>query len=457
MEYIYDAVGNRLVKKDTAIGDIVYRYNQNDWLLDESIGNVVTTAYTYDNNGNTKTRTIGTEITNYVWDTQNRLMGAAISANGQTQQLAYEYNINGMRTKSTVNGTGTTYLLDENRQYAQVLEEYSSSGIQSRYVYGAELDLLSQTRGTATSFYLQDGHSGVRQLANAAGAITDQYGYDSYGNVIYSAANTQNTYRYRSEQSDPNLGMQYLRARYYDTRSGRFASVDPFEGNLTSSISRHRYIYGSSNPITGFDPSGLYDLNLGSLGAAQQGFTTLEIIAVAIASVALQWAINRSQYQDIYWKGTIGTKTIPSTQIEVGYIDVETDAYFGFAGTWLLIGATEGLNLDNYQRKGADIPPLTYIGMKSPSSIGVGAQAFAGYFGYGIYGNSGTIGGFGLFGFGEGTFANVAPEWTNGGGAVAAGLSIYLPAVVSKPAKGAAKQGQKMFEEFKKRLPWSKN
>jgi YD repeat-containing protein len=90
MEYVYDAVGNRLLKKDTAVGDIVYRYNQNDWLLDESIGNVVNTAYTYDNNGNTKTRTVGTEITNYVWDTQNRLMGATIPANGQTQQLDYE-------------------------------------------------------------------------------------------------------------------------------------------------------------------------------------------------------------------------------------------------------------------------------------------------------------------------------------------------------------------------------
>jgi RHS repeat-associated protein len=303
IEYGYDAVGNRLLKKDTAVGDIVYRYNQNDWLLDESMGNVVTTAYSYDNNGNTKTRTVGTEITNYVWDTQNRLMGAAIASNGQTQQLDYEYNVHGMRTKSTVNGTETRYLLDESRQYAQVLEEYSSSGIQSRYVYGAELDLLSQTRGTVTSFYLEDGHSGVRQLANATGIITDQYGYDSYGNVIYSAGNTQNAYQYRGEQSDSNLGMQYLRARYYSMRTGRFASVDPFEGYKASPISRHRYLYANGNPLRGSDPSGLFTL-AGELGAARSISDTLMIQALLVVGGALgiaQATLAGLSTADIFW------------------------------------------------------------------------------------------------------------------------------------------------------------
>jgi RHS repeat-associated protein len=189
------------------------------------------------------------------------LRGSVISNNGiSTQQIAYEYNVAGIRTKSTVNNVEIRYLLDENRQYAQVLEEYSNNGPQSRYVYGMELGLLSQTRGTATSFYLEDGHSGVRQLANSAGESNNQYGYDSYGNVIYAVGSTQNTYQYRGEQSDPNLGMQYLRARYYNTENGRFASADPFEGYSKSPISRHRYVYANNNSTNFSDPSGKFSL-----------------------------------------------------------------------------------------------------------------------------------------------------------------------------------------------------
>jgi RHS repeat-associated protein len=282
MKYVYDAVGNRLLKNDTEVGDIVYRYNQNDWLLDESLGNFVATAYTYDSNGNTKTKVTATETTNYVWDTQNRLTSAVITANGQTKQLGYKYNTEGMRVRSTVDGVETSYLLDENRQYAQVLEEYNSSGLQSRYVYGAELDLLSQTYNAATSFYLEDGHSGVRQLTNVAGTVTDQYGYDGYGNVIYSIGSTQNTYQYRGEQSNLSLGMQYLRARYYDTENGRFASADPFDGYKDSPMSRHRYVYGSGNPIAYSDPSGKF--SYAEFAIAQTGLFLLQLFGTGLGA-----------------------------------------------------------------------------------------------------------------------------------------------------------------------------
>jgi RHS repeat-associated protein len=309
--YVYDAVGNRLLKKDTAVGDIVYRYNQNDWLLDEAIGNTVTTAYTYDSNGNTKTKTAGTELTTYVWDTQNRLTAATISAGSQTKQLGYEYNAEGMRTKSMVDGVETRYLLDENRQYAQVLEEYNSSGLQSRYVYGAELDLISQTRDASTSFYLEDGHSGVRQLTNTTGVVTDQYGYDGYGNSIYSAGGTQNVYQYRGEQSDSNLGMQYLRARYYDTRTGKFASSDPFEGYQELPISRHRYVYGNNSPTNYSDPTGNFSLPELSTVMAAIGYLTLAAVAYGgVVGTALRALAGEVSWTGFYYSQTIDPQYI---------------------------------------------------------------------------------------------------------------------------------------------------
>jgi len=323
IEYVYDVVGNRLTKRDSAVGETIYRYNLNDWLLDEMLGGA-TTTYTYDSNGNTKTKTIGTESTTYVWDTQNRLTGATIATNSQTKQLDYEYNVNGMRTKSTVNNVETCYLLDENRQYAQVLEEYRNNGVQSRYTYGGELDLISQTRSNSTSFYLQDRHSGVRQLTDASGAITDQYTYDTYGNTISSVGSTQNTYQYRGEHSDPNLGMQYLRARYYDTQSGRFANVDPFEGYQELPISRHRYIYGNSNPIMHSDPTGKFSLP--ELDTVVSILNNLALSALVYGGAT--GTLVRSLAGEISWTGSYYSQSV-----DIGLL---IPAYKGLSGSTLV-------------------------------------------------------------------------------------------------------------------------
>src|SRR5207253_817647 len=76
---------------------------------------------------------------------------------------------------------------------------------------------------------------------------------------------TPNLYLYRGEQFDPNLGLLYLRARYYDTTLGRFASTDPLQGSLTQPLSLNRYLYANSNPVSNVDPSGretLIELNI---------------------------------------------------------------------------------------------------------------------------------------------------------------------------------------------------
>ncbi|MFM6366756.1 MAG: hypothetical protein ACKPGN_00755, partial [Dolichospermum sp.] len=63
-----------------------------------------------------------------------------------------------------------------------MLEEYNSDGSQVSFVYGN--NLISQNRNGNKSFYLGDGHSGVRQLANSSGGITDTYNYDAYGTLL---------------------------------------------------------------------------------------------------------------------------------------------------------------------------------------------------------------------------------------------------------------------------------
>jgi YD repeat-containing protein len=108
--------------------------------------------YTYDANGNTRTQTSGGTRTTYTWDDENRLIGATVTDATGNQQMQYRNDVDGIRVASTVNGQQTRYLVDANRDYAQVLEEYTPNGTaQVSYVYGN--DLISQQPGGTQTFY----------------------------------------------------------------------------------------------------------------------------------------------------------------------------------------------------------------------------------------------------------------------------------------------------------------
>jgi YD repeat-containing protein len=156
-------------------GLTTYAYDNNDRLLTETKAGI-TTTYAYDQNGNLVSEQSPTKTVVYDWDSENHLMGAITSDATGTHQVQYLYDENGIRVASIRDGVEVRYLVDKNRQYAEVIEEYSSTtGTIVSYVYGNEL--VSQTRGSSTSYYLNDGHSGVRLLTDVAGVVTDSYTY----------------------------------------------------------------------------------------------------------------------------------------------------------------------------------------------------------------------------------------------------------------------------------------
>lgn len=71
--YTYDAVGNRL----SSLGVSPYLYNASNELT--SLPNV---GYTYDSDGNTKTKTDPSGITTYTWDYENRLKSVTLAGSG---------------------------------------------------------------------------------------------------------------------------------------------------------------------------------------------------------------------------------------------------------------------------------------------------------------------------------------------------------------------------------------
>lgn len=96
--------------------------------------------------------------------------------------------------------------------------------------------------------------------APTVGVDIDSYEYDAFGNSFTVIGSTPNNYLYRGEQYDPDLGLYYLRARYYNPLSGRFMSRDPEGGKQTEPATLHKYLYAGGNPVNAFDPTGRVSL-----------------------------------------------------------------------------------------------------------------------------------------------------------------------------------------------------
>jgi RHS repeat-associated protein len=237
--------------------------------------------------------------------------------------VSIKYNGDGQRVEKTVQtGPGTSittrYLVDDLNPtgFEQViLEAVVGQNAARQYVYG--LDLISQRRQTGTStfvlsFYGYDGHGSVRQLTDSSGALTDTYTYDAFGNLIAQtftgAAPTPNHYLYAGEQFDADLNLYYNRARYLDVRSGRFWSMDEFEGDPQSPASLHKYLYSSADPIGNVDPSGrsLVELNIGQ--AMQLTLAALNILSGGLNlknSIEFSIVAYDNFQQGDMWNGTI--------------------------------------------------------------------------------------------------------------------------------------------------------
>ncbi|MGT2969385.1 RHS repeat-associated core domain-containing protein, partial [Streptococcus azizii] len=87
------------------------------------------------------------------------------------------------------------------------------------------------------------------------GQVVASSKYQLYGATQSSTGETSNPYAYNGEPRD-STGLDYLRARYYDSQAGTFLTEDSYQGELDDPLSQNRYAYGHNNPVNYTDPSG---------------------------------------------------------------------------------------------------------------------------------------------------------------------------------------------------------
>lgn len=97
--------------------------------------------------------------------------------------------------------------------------------------------------------------------ADASGNVITRYDYTPYGNAVASLGNPPDGPGYTGHVNDPETGLVYMQARYYQP-IGRFLSPDPIGPVAGNLYSFNRYAYANNNPITNIDPTGAYPSGL---------------------------------------------------------------------------------------------------------------------------------------------------------------------------------------------------
>ena len=89
-----------------------------------------------------------------------------------------------------------------------------------------------------------------------------------------------NPYTYTAREYDPETGLYYYRARYYDAAAGRFLQEDPFGFGAGVNF----YAYVNNNPINLIDPMGLL-----TIGGEEGNFLLRFFETIGGEPFRLQW------------------------------------------------------------------------------------------------------------------------------------------------------------------------
>ncbi len=206
-------------------------------------------SYAYDKAGNV---TQDAENQRFAYDAENRQKQFFNRTNGSTTpDAAYYYNGEGKRVR-TINGqVETVFVYDAT---GQLIAEYSN-----------QLPVNPKV-----SYLTADNLGSPRIVTDQNGQVVSRHDYMAFGEEVSVAHANRSTTpgygeldgirkQYTGYERDTESGLDYAQARYYNSRHGRFTSVDPLTASATirNPQTFNRYSYVINSPYKFTDPLGL--------------------------------------------------------------------------------------------------------------------------------------------------------------------------------------------------------
>jgi RHS repeat-associated protein len=260
--YAYDAVGNR-----AGAGSVITTGNRVEQLsVHRAPNDVVLMALEYDNDGNVtrKYQVSDTLAFNQrlTWDALGRLTGVATTRAGVTLPITYGYDAAGRRVRRMImGGSGpTTYYLWDGADLVAELDGATGAFVREyAHLPGIDRPLAVRANGPggATHYYAQDALGNVVGLTDVAGQLVRELDYGPFGeparDTVLAGGGEDPGLRWKARERDATTGLYYMRARWYDSQTGRFVSEDPI--GLAGGI--NPYVYADNDPVNYSDPFGL--------------------------------------------------------------------------------------------------------------------------------------------------------------------------------------------------------
>ncbi|MGC0422517.1 RHS repeat-associated core domain-containing protein [Embleya sp. AB8] len=286
-DYTWDAVGNRTAAtkwegtpdKHVATGGSSFSYDERNRITRATDPAGGTTDYTWRPTGtlaSTTNRTVGKPVvtTNQTFDAFARLIGDGTSA--------YTYDAFDRLTseKNTAAGSGHTFgytgfdkepatdgqwwfsragstVLGARNGAPDVTFAAGSGG-------GLPKSAAADPGAAATYGVLANAHHDVVALTDSTtGAVSGSRAFDAFGRVTASTG-VLAPLGFQGSWTDESTGRVQAQARWYDPKTGSFASGDTASVPFVGAASTNRYTYAEGNPTSRWDPSGhFWGIDLG--------------------------------------------------------------------------------------------------------------------------------------------------------------------------------------------------
>ena len=204
------------------------------------------TGYSYDSDGNRTALTPSSgSATSYSYDAADELTSVTT---GTSTVASDSYDGTGLRASETVAGTTYHFAYDTVAATPLILTDGQDS-----YIYGPNSTPIEQISSDGTELYLHhDALGSVRSITNQTGSVVATFTYTPYGTLAASTGTSTSRFGYAGAYTDPETGLLYLHARFYDPTTGQFMSVDPLVEQT-----QQPYAYAGDDPINAIDPTGL--------------------------------------------------------------------------------------------------------------------------------------------------------------------------------------------------------
>jgi len=311
----YDAAGNR---NDVSVVDHLNRAS--------TINGV---SRTYDELGNTLT--IGSSET-MTWDVLNHL--ASLTSSSVT--TTYQYRVDGMRTFKGTDSTHYSYFCYDSQMPIETTLVNGATTVITQNGLGARgIEYINQitSSGSASEYPIYDAHGNmIAALAKSGSSyvVGNQRNYGVWGDILTGSSTGTPDNRYCASLGhvrDDESGCDYMRARYYDSSSGRFLSQDPVRNG------DNVYAYADNSPVDKADKTGKMSF-ADILGAATDYAAELSVefnnkMAVygfavyKIVDVLTKWAENLSPElsEALYGEQEFGSIYQDGMRVEITGID----------------------------------------------------------------------------------------------------------------------------------------